>query len=68
MSEDVAAASDNDGEVYCCRGYCIDLLRLLSDHCNFTYSLYLSFDEYGSLERNNKSGKQEWDFDTALKI
>jgi ionotropic glutamate receptor NMDA 1 len=45
---------------YCCRGYCIDLLRLLSDNCNFTYSLYLSFDEYGGLERNNKSGKQEW--------
>lgn len=44
----------------CCSGYCIDLLRLLGDHCNFTYSLHLSFNEYGSLERNNKTGKQDW--------
>lgn len=49
-----------DGEQHCCRGYCIDLLKHLADHCNFTYSLYLSFNEYGSLERNNQTGKQEW--------
>jgi ionotropic glutamate receptor NMDA 1 len=42
----------------CCKGYCIDLLRLLADHCNFTYSLHLSFNEYGSLARNNLTGKQ----------
>ena len=45
---------------YCCRGYCIDLLHQLAAHCNFTFSLHLTFDEYGSLERNNQSGKQEW--------
>ena len=45
---------------YCCRGYCIDLLKHLSNTCNFTYSLSLSFGHYGSLERNNASGKQEW--------
>ena len=43
---------------YCCRGYCIDLLRHLSGHCNFTFSLFLSFEDYGSLERNNQSNKQ----------
>ena len=51
----------NEGkEVYCCRGYCVDLLVELSKECNFTYSLYLSEDEYGSLEHNNKTEKQEW--------
>ncbi len=45
-------------ERYCCRGYCIDLLRQLSAHCNFTYSLHLTFDEYGALQRNNESNKQ----------
>ena len=44
----------------CCFGYCIDLLRQLAQQCNFTYSLHLSFNEYGSLERNNQTGKQEW--------
>ena len=44
----------------CCSGYCIDLLKLLAEHCNFTYSLHLSFNEYGSLERDNQTGKQEW--------
>ena len=28
-----------DTDIYCCRGYCIDLLRLLSEECNFTYNL-----------------------------
>ena len=44
----------------CCSGYCIDLLESLAVHCNFTFSLHLSFNEYGSLERNNQTGKQEW--------
>nr|XP_040571852.1 glutamate [NMDA] receptor subunit 1-like isoform X2 [Lepeophtheirus salmonis] len=46
--------------MYCCSGYCIDLLKLLAEHCNFTYSLHVSFIEYGSLERNNETGKLEW--------
>lgn len=46
---------------YCCRGYCMDLLRHLSTTSNFTYSLYVSVDgDYGELERNNQTGKQEW--------
>ena len=46
---------------YCCRGYCMDLLRELSATSNFTYSLYVSMGgDYGELERNNNTGKQEW--------
>ena len=46
---------------YCCRGYCMDLLRHLSATSNFTYSLYVSLEgDYGELERNNDTGKQEW--------
>ena len=50
----------SNGNKSCCYGYCIDLLRMLAEQCNFTYSLHLSFNEYGSLERNNHTGKQEW--------
>ena len=57
MSSSSASSSDSSSS-YCCRGYCIDLLRLLSDQSNFTFDLYLSFDEYGALERNNNSGKE----------
>ena len=52
--------NQKSNEKSCCYGYCIDLLRLLGDHCNFTYNLHLSFNEYGSLERNNQTGKQDW--------
>jgi len=46
---------------YCCRGYCMDLLRHLAATSNFTYSLYVSLEgDYGELERNNDTGKQEW--------
>ncbi len=46
---------------YCCRGYCMDLLRQLAEYCNFTFDLYLSLDaEYGVLDRNTRSGKMEW--------
>eukprot|EP00090_Calanus_glacialis_P018797 TRINITY_DN29121_c0_g1_i1.p1 TRINITY_DN29121_c0_g1~~TRINITY_DN29121_c0_g1_i1.p1 ORF type:complete len:1142 (-),score=246.94 TRINITY_DN29121_c0_g1_i1:120-3545(-) len=49
------------GGSYCCRGYCMDLLQHLRQTCNFTYSLYVSLDsDYGGLERNNDTGKQEW--------
>ena len=54
-----SSPSKAKNESYCCRGYCIDLLRLLKNESDFTFSLYLSFDdEYGALERNNKSGKE----------
>lgn len=57
---DTEGKAGSDEQVSCCTGYCIDLLKLLAEHCNFTYSLHLSFNEYGSLERNNQTGKQEW--------
>merc|ERR1719192_1682791 len=39
----------------------MDLLRHLSATSNFTYSLYVSREgDYGELERNNNTGKQEW--------
>ncbi|CAI6345580.1 unnamed protein product [Macrosiphum euphorbiae] len=52
-----------DPIVYCCKGYCIDLLVELSETINFTYSLSLSPDgQFGNYEiRNNSaSGKKEW--------
>ncbi len=58
----IGGGGGGGGDRYCCRGYCIDLLRKLSSYCNFTFSLHLSFDEYGALESSsNRSGaKQEW--------
>ncbi|XP_046402176.1 glutamate [NMDA] receptor subunit 1-like [Ischnura elegans] len=50
-------------EHFCCKGYCIDLLKELSKKLNFTYSLSLVPDgEYGSYVMKNKSGgdKKQW--------
>ncbi|CAG0880390.1 unnamed protein product [Darwinula stevensoni] len=42
---------------YCCRGYCMDLLRELSHRINFTFSLKLSPDGvFGSNVFNNNTG------------
>ena len=45
---------------HCCYGYCIDLLQKLSETCNFTFSLHLSNNSYGSLEKNKTTDKSEW--------
>ncbi|XP_044018621.1 glutamate [NMDA] receptor subunit 1 isoform X2 [Aphidius gifuensis] len=48
---------------YCCKGYCIDLLKELSKTINFTYTLALSPDgQFGSYMIKNSSlgGKKEW--------
>ncbi|XP_066139528.1 glutamate [NMDA] receptor subunit 1 isoform X4 [Euwallacea fornicatus] len=48
---------------YCCKGYCMDLLKELSKKINFTYSLALSPDgQFGNYILRNKSGiyKKEW--------
>nr|XP_012147215.1 PREDICTED: glutamate [NMDA] receptor subunit 1 isoform X3 [Megachile rotundata] len=48
---------------YCCKGYCMDLLKQLSKTINFTYSLALSPDgQFGSYIIKNSSvgGKKEW--------
>nr|XP_018899314.1 PREDICTED: glutamate [NMDA] receptor subunit 1 isoform X2 [Bemisia tabaci] len=56
-------SSDEDSRTFCCRGYCIDLLRQLSQTINFTYNLALSPDgQFGSYLIKNTSvgGKKEW--------
>nr|XP_023029657.1 glutamate [NMDA] receptor subunit 1 isoform X1 [Leptinotarsa decemlineata] len=55
--------SDDLNDVYCCKGYCIDLLKELSKKINFTYSLSLSPDgQFGNYLIRNTSGsaKKEW--------
>ncbi|XP_014472992.1 PREDICTED: glutamate [NMDA] receptor subunit 1 isoform X3 [Dinoponera quadriceps] len=49
--------------IFCCKGYCMDLLKELSRTINFTYSLALSPDgQFGSYVIKNSSvgGKKEW--------
>ncbi|KAG7209088.1 hypothetical protein KM043_015236 [Ampulex compressa] len=57
-------ATDHEGtRSFCCKGYCIDLLKELSKTINFTYSLALSPDgQFGSYMIKNSSvgGKKEW--------
>ncbi|XP_048260195.1 glutamate [NMDA] receptor subunit 1 isoform X1 [Bombus terrestris] len=50
-------------KTYCCKGYCMDLLKELSKTINFTYSLALSPDgQFGSyvIKYNSVGGKKEW--------
>ncbi|XP_048507258.1 glutamate [NMDA] receptor subunit 1 isoform X2 [Athalia rosae] len=54
---------DNLTQKFCCKGYCMDLLKELSKTINFTYSLALSPDgQFGSyMAKNNSFGsKKEW--------
>jgi hypothetical protein len=47
-----------DDRFYCCRGYCIDLLKELASRNNFTYSLALSPDgQFGHFAFKNGSGE-----------
>lgn len=60
--------TDDTENHYCCRGYCVDLLRALGQRINFTYDLALSPDgQFGHyVLRNVSSGgsvsvvKKEW--------
>nr|CAG4646802.1 EOG090X00ST [Megafenestra aurita] len=53
--------ADTTDRFYCCRGYCIDLLKELARKNNFTYSLALSPDgQFGSFGPKNGTGKKEW--------
>lgn len=47
---------------YCCKGYCMDLLKELSKKINFTYSLALSPDgQFGNyMLKNTTLAKKEW--------
>ncbi|XP_015793842.1 glutamate [NMDA] receptor subunit 1 [Tetranychus urticae] len=47
-------------QLYCCKGYCIDLLTKLSDQMGFTYNLHLVPDGmYGHYEFNAE-GRKQW--------
>lgn len=44
--------SDNVTDYYCCYGYCVDLIRYLSNDLEFDYEMYLVPDGlYGILVR-----------------
>lgn len=61
-------ATDGLGSDFCCKGYCIDLLRALANRINFTYDLALSPDgQFGHYILKNQStfqatvgAKKEW--------
>ncbi|XP_054271641.1 glutamate [NMDA] receptor subunit 1 [Macrosteles quadrilineatus] len=55
-------SSREDMRMFCCKGYCMDLLRELSKTIGFTYNLSLSPDgQFGSyINKNNTGGKKEW--------
>lgn len=53
----------SDSVMYCCRGFCMDLLQELAKTINFTYSLALSPDGmFGNYVIRNTTvgGKKEW--------
>ncbi|XP_064488877.1 glutamate [NMDA] receptor subunit 1-like isoform X2 [Ornithodoros turicata] len=53
--------SDGITYPYCCEGYCIDLLKSLSQKLNFTYTLYQVQDgQYGTYDFVNGSTYKRW--------
>ncbi|KAK8764714.1 hypothetical protein V5799_032678 [Amblyomma americanum] len=55
--------NSTDGITYpfCCEGYCMDLLRTLSERLNFTYTLYQVQDgQYGTFDFVNGSTYKRW--------
>jgi len=46
--------------VYCCEGYCIDLLRKLSEQIKFTYELYLVPDGLYGTHEFTPNGTKRW--------
>ncbi|CAH0677873.1 unnamed protein product [Spodoptera exigua] len=57
-------ASEDTDQLYCCKGFCMDLLKHLSKAINFTYSLALSPDgQFGNYIIRNLTqpgAKKEW--------
>ncbi|XP_028412398.1 glutamate receptor ionotropic, NMDA 1-like isoform X2 [Dendronephthya gigantea] len=54
---------DHDKEygVHCCSGFCIGLLKLLSEKINFTYDVHLSEDgRFGSFVKKPGSEEKRW--------
>ncbi|KAH0954642.1 hypothetical protein HN011_004176 [Eciton burchellii] len=68
LPEEIACPHFNTTEkdntqIFCCKGYCMDLLKELSKTVNFTYNVTLSPDgQFGSYVIKNSSvgGKKEW--------
>lgn len=49
------------GEVFCCSGYCMDMLQRISETRDFNFTIHLSIDgRYGSFEKRNNSDSKEW--------
>lgn len=46
--------------LYCCKGYCIELLTKLADQMGFTYNLYLVPDKMYGAYWFNLEGKKQW--------
>lgn len=50
-------SSGEGSDLYCCTGYCIDLLNTLANKINFTFELALSPDgQFGSLQMRESTG------------
>ncbi|BET00931.1 Glutamate [NMDA] receptor subunit 1 [Nesidiocoris tenuis] len=51
-----------DGQLFCCKGFCMDLLKELAKTINFTFDLALSPDgQFGNyVIKNASGGKKEW--------
>jgi len=48
----ISDSTSEEYESFCCRGYCIDLLKELSKNLSFVYTLHLVTDnKYGSIEK-----------------
>ncbi|CAF4501442.1 unnamed protein product [Rotaria sp. Silwood1] len=55
-------AINDEYENFCCRGYCIDLLKELSKNLSFAYTLHLVADsKYGSYEKEGADRHKRWD-------
>ncbi|XP_014240013.1 glutamate [NMDA] receptor subunit 1 [Cimex lectularius] len=52
----------DDSQMYCCKGFCMDMLKELARTINFTFDLALSPDgQFGNyLIKNSSGGKKEW--------
>lgn len=55
-------SASEEYESFCCRGYCIDLLKELSKNLSFVYTLHLVTDnKYGSIEKEGDEKQKRWD-------
>ncbi|CAG2217171.1 GRIN1 [Mytilus edulis] len=53
--------STNVTTEYCCWGYCMEMLREISQMVNFTYDVHISHDKtFGSFEKRRGSKTKQW--------